>query len=312
MPCDYAADPASIFHSDRMLCGMRVASRLPLPDLLPWNGDDRAPDLHIELGNVPASLDSPVVDRPLLQVSENGLCRYAIPGVAAWLISADGRHVTIAPAPSADAAEIRAFLYGTVFAVVCLRRGLLPLHASCVRIGDAAVAFAGHSGAGKSTLAAMLMKQGYSLLADDVTVIDMTGTPLVLPAFPRVKLWQDSMARLGFSSNGLEQARPGLEKYHVPADPHFCTTPLPLAGLVMLESQPIAPGTPRPLTPVERLKCMGNVLYRPQLISWLMSDSGYMDFSFGLLAKINRFMTVRRPASQDDLDAIVSAFRGAS
>lgn len=252
---------------DRWLCGWRVASGLPLPELLPWTGEERAPDLTIRLGPVPERLADPRVELPRLQVAADGACRIAVPGVAAYLVAPDGTGVTIAPAPEATVADIRLFLLGTVFAALCYRRGLVPLHASCVRVGDRAVALAGASGIGKSTLAAALLRRGHAVLTDDVTVVDTTrpGGPLVLPTFPRLRLWRDAMARLDFPTEGAERSR-AAEKFHQPLRGDFCARPLPLAAVFHLE--PAVGGdsrAPRRLTGAEGLARLGRDLYRARL-----------------------------------------------
>lgn len=223
---------------DRSLCGWRVASALPLPDLAPWQGDGRCPDLVIALGSVPARLDDIVVDQPLLQIAADGTCRFQVPEVATYLVDPGGQLVTIDPVLPPDAPDIRAFLLSTIFGILCFRRGLLPLHASCVRVGDRAVALAGPSGMGKSTLAAALLQRGHAVLADDVTVLDLTAPEgvRVLPAFPRLKLWQDAAARLDISVHGMERSRMTLDKYHLPVAYAFCAEPLPLSAVLHLDA----------------------------------------------------------------------------
>ncbi|AWK88356.1 hypothetical protein [Azospirillum thermophilum] len=254
---------------DRMLCGWRVASALRLPDLLPWTGDGRAPDLVIDLGPVPDRLDDPVIDHALLQVAADGACRFAIPDVAAFLIDPAGRHVTVDPALPPETPDIRVFLLGTVFGILCYRRGLLPLHASCVRVGDGAVALAGPSGIGKSTLAAALVRQGHAMLADDVTVLDVVGPggPRVLPAFPRLKLWRDALARMGRNADGLERSRAELDKFHLPVTDAFCPEPLPLRAVFHLEAARHGDGDGlRRLRGPEAVARMGRDLYRGGLM----------------------------------------------
>jgi hypothetical protein len=93
---------------------------------------------------------------------------------------------------------------------------MLPLHASTVVYKDRCLVFAGLSGAGKSTLAASLLKAGGLLVADDISVIDFTGPPAVCPAFPTIKIWDDSLRHLGISSKGLHAVRGELKKYYLP------------------------------------------------------------------------------------------------
>lgn len=285
--------------TDRVLYGLRVRSELPLPDLRAWTGADRPADLRIRWGNVPDRLDDAVLVRPLLQVGADGRCRFALPGGAAYLISPDGREVVVQRAPGAGDGEVRVFLLGTVLAVVCHRRGLLPLHACCVRVGDRAVAFAGDSGMGKSTLAFRLQARGYTLLADDVTVLDMAtpGRPLALPAFPRLRLWRDVLEREGRELTGLDEVRPALGKYHLPVEEGFCAEPLPLAGLVLLERERGAPPGLRPVPAPTALEAMSSVLYRPRLMLAMATRGRQMAQYMGLLAAVGGLKALRRPES---------------
>ncbi|HYD97747.1 MAG TPA: hypothetical protein VEH84_00065 [Alphaproteobacteria bacterium] len=218
------------------LCGLRVESDLPLPELLPWRGDDRPADIEIRLGEVPDRLEGAVHEGPLLQVAADGTCRYAIAGVAAYRV-AGGRHVTVQPWMEPTATDIRVFLLGSVFGFLCHQRGLLPLHAGCVEIGGHVVALAGPSGVGKSTLTAAFLRRGFRVLADDVTVVDVAapGGPLVLPSFPRVKLWRDAMDGLGVAPDGLVRVRREMDKFQLPLPgAAFLAEPRPLAAVYHL------------------------------------------------------------------------------
>ena len=220
---------------DYSLCGWRVRSQLALPNLPLWDGDERMPDVTITLGGVPEWLENPVFVQPLLQMDHTGNCRYAIDGVAAYLVDGEGRHVVVDPAMAPDAADIRIFLFGTLLAILCFRRGLFPLHASCVRIGRVAVAFTAPSGTGKSTLAAALLRQGHALVADDVTVIDAAapGGPVVWGSVPMLKLTPDIAARLGFDACEAERPFRKLDKHHLRV-PDFIADSLPLAAIYHL------------------------------------------------------------------------------
>lgn len=296
--------------ADRILCGLRVRSEFPLPELLPWDGGQRSADLEIRLGDVPDRLDDGVSQHPLVQVAEDGRCRFALPAVGAYLVSADGRQVTVAPAAGALSGEVRLFLFGTVFAIVCQRLGLLTLHACCLRVGDKAVAFAGDSGVGKSTLAATLWKRGHSLLSDDVTVVNMEapGGPLVLPSFPEIKLWRDSLEGLGQAVEGSASVRPSLDKYHLTLDKGFCATPLPLAGLVQLESGRKTPPGLRLLAAPQGLARLNMVIYRPRLMLRLGTEARQMGQFLRLLAASGGLRVLRRPetpAEWDELEAML-------
>lgn len=259
-------NPVSAQSGDLSLCGWRVRTNLPLPELVHWSGDAREPELLVTIGTVPVRLQDAIDVSPLLQVNPQGEARLSIEGVATyWLRSP--QEIVVAPQTAADAPDIRTFLFGTMFGLLVHRRGLFPLHASCVRIGDRAIALCGMSGAGKSTLAATLTRRGHKLLADDVCVIDpdAAGKPVVLPAFPRVKLWKDSLDAMGIASGGLTANRLGQSKYLLRFDEvtEFETRPVPLEAIYFLAPAP--PGLPGD-GKIHRLSAMAGVMTLHQQI----------------------------------------------
>jgi hypothetical protein len=196
--------------NDYDLCGWRVASATPLPDLPRWNGDARAPDVTITVGDI-APFDAPVMTTPLVQIDGRGRARFGVEGVADYLVE-EGRRITIAPAGAVDTPDVRLFLLGSGLGYLCHQRGVLPLHAATVEIDGEAVSFAGHSGAGKSTLADAFARRGHRVLSDDVSPIDIERG-VVLPSLRRIRLWSDSIDNAGWDAAAMERCREGLEKF---------------------------------------------------------------------------------------------------
>lgn len=234
MSSDAGAMPA-----DRFLCGWRVRTRIAMPELAPWTGDDRQPDLLIHSGTIPPRLAEAEDVSPLLQVNAERQARLSIEGVATYWLRSD-HEIVIDPEIDVDSPDVRTFLFGTMLGLLCHRRGLFPLHASCVVVAGRAIAISGFSGAGKSTLAAALVRRGHRLVSDDVCAIDAgaAGGPVVRPAFPRVKLWQDSLEAMRIAADGLHANRFGQNKYYLrfsdPAD--FQATPVPLESVYLLQT----------------------------------------------------------------------------
>lgn len=260
---------------DRVLCGWRVSSDLPLPDLPLWQGDDRPADLTIRCDPNPPKLGDLSLDRQDMQIGADGFCRFAVPDVATYLIDPHGRSVVVTPAEAAAPQDIRLFLFGTVLGILCARRGLLPLHAGSVRIGEGAVAFAGDSGMGKSTLAAAFIKRGYAILSDDVTAVetDGRGCPRIRPSLPRLKLCPDAVARLGIPTDNAERVSRDADKFNLPLDGGFYPLPLPLRAIFHL--RPASEGEPttlRRLSPAQSLVAVADDTYRPALMHWLDRD----------------------------------------
>src|SRR6266852_1784084 len=82
--------------SDYVLCGWRLRSAVPLPEAMPWIGDDRSPDVTIRFGSAPALLDPVLHGTGPVQVGRDGLCRLGIDHVACFLVR-NGREVVVEP-----------------------------------------------------------------------------------------------------------------------------------------------------------------------------------------------------------------------
>ena len=231
---EYAPAPHT---TDYILCGWRVRSSVVLPEVMPWAGDNRPPDITIRLGLAPPVAD-PIwqPSHGVMQIGRDGVCRMVNADIGCFHI-AHGREVVVEPYADPETIELRAWLLGPVLGALCHQRGLFPLHASCIRIGGSAVALTGRPGAGKSTLATALVRRGHGLVADDVCVIDSTTPdgPTVLPAFPRLKLWDDAMRSLGISVEGTPRARSDRAKFHFCQPGSFDPSPVKLRAIYVLD-----------------------------------------------------------------------------
>jgi hypothetical protein len=113
---------------------------------------------------------------------------------------------------------------------------MLPIHASTVIYQEKCLVFAGISGSGKSTLAAAVIKAGGSLVADDISVIDFSDDkPSVCPAFPMIRIWEDSLKHLEIPYAGFEPVRGELRKFYMPVS-LFHRAQTPISGIFILAS----------------------------------------------------------------------------
>jgi hypothetical protein len=178
-----------------------------------------------------------------IDVATDGTALLDVTEIGRFLIRG-GRRVSVEPRFPLDEPAVRLYLLGSVLAMLSYQRGLVPLHACCLILtpdttdGSAAgaVVIAGDSGVGKSTLAATLALQGVPILADDVCVVDTIGPgePIVWPSIARLKLWRDTVERLGIPVDSVECVRQGFEKYALRDIPIFRTEPTRLAAVYHL------------------------------------------------------------------------------
>lgn len=157
-----------------------------------------------------------------------------VEGVAKYLVS-QGKDIRIDVAEQATHSDVEAYLLGSAFAALLQQRELLTLHASAIDTPKGAVLFMGPSGAGKSTLLSAMLARGYSMLSDDISAVDLRGgsPPLVLPAFPTLRVTKATLAALGQKSTNLKAMRADKEKFLMPVNA-FCAEARPLHRIFLL------------------------------------------------------------------------------
>jgi hypothetical protein len=175
--------------------------------------------------------------------------------------------------PERDAGEddILIFLMGSVMGALLHQRNILVLHGSAIAVNGQSVAFCGPSGIGKSTLAAGFHQRGYRFLADDLCAIAIhDGRPAVIPGFPRLKLWADTLKKLDTCKDKLKSVRWGvsLEKYFLPVD--SCQhAPVPLQTVFILKSTNTDKLEITPLQGTEKIDPLIENTYRMRLLHGL-------------------------------------------
>jgi hypothetical protein len=293
---------------DSCLAGWRVRSNFPIAGLAPWTGEERSPDVVVRSGPIPKRAAGLLLDGPLLQISRDSSCWFTTPP-AAFFVNSDGTDV-IVDADDPAGGAVRAFLLRGVFAILCHKRDLLPIHASCVEVGGrAAAAFAGCSGAGKSVLAAAFIKAGCSILADDITAVDANapGGPVVWPSFPQLKLWRDSLHVLGFEGVCYSRCRAEIEKYEIPSGGAFTTNPVRLGALFHLRRDRKAEGCSIQLGD-RRLRDAADAIAYGEAAGMLSGRSSGLQSIARLCAATPAYSLAYRPGF-DALPATVAAIR---
>jgi len=238
--------------------GLRLASSQPIPGLTPSPAAS-SPDVTVHLGSMPAGLENPSSGSPQVIFSEEGPSDAVFPTLTASLVSGgsfihfryvDGTEFLLDRAGTRVWAVWRepltledtvTYLLGPVMAFVLRLRGIVCLHASAVAVEDRALALLGPGGAGKSTTAAVFARLGYAVLADDaLAVLERGDSFLAQPAYPRVRLWPESVRALYGSDEALPLLTPNWEKRYLTLDENqesFQPDPLPLAAIYILDER---------------------------------------------------------------------------
>ena len=245
-------------HFTVTIYGLIIDTELELPELLPAQG---AADVVVRFGKLPEHLDHPLQTHELFEVGPEGFLLKA-PEAGYYLISA-GRNICIDPLPGVSPERLRLFLLGSALGIILHQRGLLPIHGSAIATQQGAVIFTGPSGVGKSTRAHAFAGRGYRLLADDVCAITLQGQiPILMPAYPQLKLWGAALKHLEKETQSLTRILPEEDKYGLPLGQAFQTQSTPLYAVYAL-----IPGSEtavhiQPLTGLDKLQTLVANTYR--------------------------------------------------
>lgn len=284
--------------------GLNIKSGIRIPEFCgipPGLGTCRenAPrtDVRIRWGNVPLELESPEHTGVRFQVKSNEFL-LTVDNVARYYV-ARGETITIAPCPGAKEKDIRLFLLGSVFGGLFHQRGVFPLHGSAVEINQGGVVFCGRSGQGKSTTARAMVKRGYRFHTDDISPILLNGSgteqsATVLPAFPHLKLWEDTLKKSGDDSSKYSRVRSNINKYSIPVPDKFTGVPLPLKKIYILDFHQRNDISIAPVTGMEKLIFLKQNTYRLNYIHGKILQGEHFKFT-AELANLVKVSKVLRP-----------------
>jgi hypothetical protein len=280
-------------------------TELLLPELPPAVPAPGERPVQIRLGKAPASLRAPLAAGQSYEANDTEFL-LRLPDVATYY-ARDGVEIVVDLVEGAAELDVRSYLLGSLFAVLCHQRGLLPLHGSAIATPRGAVAFLGASGAGKSSIAAFLSRRGHRILADDICLVDPAAPrdQRVLPVAPWLKLWSATLDAMGESSSGLPRVFSDDEKYRLGLNQH--EAPAPLAELILLErAENQTEASFERLTPVHALHAVLDLTYQ----SWLVRAMGRTEQYFlrcGEALDGVRVTRMRRPWNFDAMEATLSA-----
>ena len=241
---DYARTDAP-YHSRAY--GLVIRSDFPLPEFSSLPAPTPADvDVEVSFSDDLDWIDSHRGSDSFWSVSRDQ-ARFWFKGVGGFTVCS-GHRIAISPEPAAGHDLLRLYVEGMMMACILQQRGYFVLHSSVIQIGDGAIALLGHVGAGKSSLAAALHARGHAVVTDDNAAIDTsTAEPLVLPAFPSVKVYPAVAATLGYSEHSLRLMHTSQLKRAASVNRAFPAAPVPLRGIYVLDRE-----WPGPLTLLTR------------------------------------------------------------
>jgi hypothetical protein len=299
--------------------GLELASDVPLPELLPWRGSTGTAELLVRLSN-PSSEFRPTKDWMVTTASSQGtpwlfwakdsdgyLLHFK--DLADFLVHPDGCRIEcLVAARGVSATTLRHLLIDHVLPRALNRIGFDALHATAVVCGSRVCAFVAEAGTGKSTLAASLHLDGCPTFADDCLVLRDTDPLIAMPAYPGVRLWEESFRALGGSirERGTPVAQYTAKTRQLGDAEGFRAEPLPLGRIYLLERQPAEASPSASLAPrVEHLKA-GEAFAALMASTFPLdiTDSTMLARHFRLLSRVAAEIPIRRLILPTDFAAL--------
>jgi hypothetical protein len=298
--------------------GLTLESDARLPELAELKTDRNArADITVRLVEPPGVLPE-VLDVVLTKAHDDGapwirIARtawgYLISeaGIADFAVDRRGREVVLCRAgPGVGELTLRHALLDWVLALVLCLRGKQVLHASSIVTPDGLCAFAGPSGAGKSTLAASFIAAGYPVFCDDCLVVEQSakaGCFECTPAYPGLRLWDDSVEVLGLRNHVTQSVAGYMPKHRVVIEDRangLAAKRRPLARVYCLNRRPRAAGFDTPwVEPLEGKDALMELVSR----SWMCdpTDKTALVQRFRFFASLAKQVAIRKLHVPDDI-----------
>jgi hypothetical protein len=213
-----------------------------LPVLIPADGaevDVHVSSTSLEIINIPPQpfMEWHLPGRELwlsfFKLDDGYLLRFD--KLADFLIRNSGKEIVYLPRPGIPSNTIHHLLLNQVIPLVINLKGGEALHASAVLSPKGVIAFAGPGGSGKSTLAGSLINGGCSLISDDCLVLREKDEGIYgIPAYPGLRLWDDSLSCLFGDNDGHKPVAHYTHKRRVDIKnmlKTYCTEPRPFKRL---------------------------------------------------------------------------------
>jgi len=191
-------------------------------------------DAIITSGEVPAALTNPVTKGVCFEASPNEFL-FHHRNIGNALVK-NGNYIIIQKSKKASPQNINNFISTILITALIQQRKILTLHGSAVLYKGKAVLFCGHSGHGKSTIAAAFNQKGFPVIADDLSAVTWHNQQaVVIPSFPKIKLWKDILHFFPEFNEQKESFHPEMNKFYINMADHFSAEPVPISHIFILK-----------------------------------------------------------------------------
>jgi len=231
------------------------------------------------------------------------------PQLADFVIESTGHEITcVEAADGVTEVTLRHLAIDHVMPRVLNLLGIESLHATAVAGTAGACAFIGDAGTGKSTLAASFHLNGMHTFCDDCLVLrEDRGNIMAMPAYPGVRLWDDSLKAVMTDGDRGQPVAQYTSKTRLLGDAaSFQTDALPLARIYFLQ-RPTAADEAVTSPAVSRIVAAEAF---PLLVSASfpldLTDHGMLTRHFRFMVRVAAMVPLRRLIIPNDFSALAA------
>ncbi|XWK89284.1 MAG: hypothetical protein U7127_04245 [Phormidium sp.] len=220
--------------------GLQLHSDKIIPGLVPLQTTSEV-DVRVWLDLMPSWLDETIQlaeGKRVIELRDGAYLRITYEDGTKFIVERSGKEIWATWPDNLTLEDTATYLLGPILGFVLRLRGVVCLHASSIQVADKCIAIVGAAGAGKSTTAAAFAKAGFAILSDDVVpLVERDNCFLVQPAYPRVRLWPNSVEILYGMPDALPCLTPNWDKRYLDLTQEgfqFQQQPLPLGAIYIL------------------------------------------------------------------------------
>lgn len=263
------------------------------------------PDITIIHGPTPGILPEATYEGAWHQTTDVEFL-LTVPHVARYHVQ-NGQTVTVETFPKSDSSTVALFLQTSVMVALLHQRRIMPLRACAIETPQGAALLTGLSGSGKSTITAALINRGHRLIADGIAAIflDEAENPVVLPAFPQIHLWLESLINLQINPDNLHRVRPELDKFIFPTPKTFCSEPRSVTTIYHLQASHRPDISSERISGLSKFQMLHSQIYCRLAMQHIQAEQTYFTV-LKALAKSAPMTVVNRPYKPFLLDTLTA------
>lgn len=290
--------------------GISLSCTFSIPEL-PIREKIGIVDLYISEGEIASSITPDELQHEgwffdqhvYIQVFQNSVF-LSINNIGKIFISS--KEIVLQRLPNTTIQEAKVYILGIAISIYLLKKGIFSLHGSTIYKKNKGLTFAGTSGAGKSTMVTYFIDNGYYLVADDVSRIELpiNSAPKVHPGISQVRLWPDSVLALNRDPQSLPLVVNKLDKRRLAIE-KISPSAVELSAIILLKPSPVDQPRLYQLKGEERFLAIAENIYGVRIIPFLRNYAEHFQFCTALVNKVPVYC-LERPIGKFALDSIYS------